>query len=382
MSVENKRIFIVDDEPANCRLLEQALSDSYQTSSFINGQACLSALTLEKPEAILLDVKLPDINGFNVCQSIRRVDDFEKVPVIFLSALDSIESKLEGYAAGGDDYLTKPLDIEEVKAKLKRNLDKYQDNLILQKSSALARQTAMTAMINGGEIGAVNKLFAQFSTCNDFEQLADATLETLSNFGLHAVLLFKTESDEVIHSNNGIPQPLEVELLRQAQGGKRIIELAQRNIYNFRNVSLLIRNMPTNDSDKYGRYRDHVSSIMGGVESRLENISLLLAHQNFRKETLLNALFNTHQALDTIIELFKSHDQQTKDILDNFLSNMQLAFSYLNLSEEQEEYLLNIVNGAMDKLVSLYTSGIMIDREFDSVIQSLVAVIENNDEKA
>lgn len=105
-------ILLVDDEPHNLLLLEELLAiEGYQTRATSSGSEALALLqTAGPPALILLDVMMPDLDGFEVCQRIRQEAELGTVPIVFLTALDDDQSRLKGLDAMGDDYLTKPID--------------------------------------------------------------------------------------------------------------------------------------------------------------------------------------------------------------------------------------------------------------------------------
>lgn len=106
-------ILVVDDEPAITELLATALRyTGYQVSVANSGFGALDAAATAAPDLVVLDVMLPDIDGFEVCRRLRDARDF--VPVIFLSARDSEDDRVTGFVRGGDDYVTKPFSLEEL----------------------------------------------------------------------------------------------------------------------------------------------------------------------------------------------------------------------------------------------------------------------------
>jgi phosphoserine phosphatase RsbU/P len=118
-----EEILIVDDTPANLKLLSQILTDQgYKVRVAVNGAQALASIDLAMPDLILLDVKMPGIDGFEVCRQLKTNPKTNKIPVIFISALDDLKDKLEGFNVGGVDYISKPFQIEEVKARVESHL--------------------------------------------------------------------------------------------------------------------------------------------------------------------------------------------------------------------------------------------------------------------
>jgi adenylate cyclase len=112
-------ILLVDDEPHNLMLLEDLLEmEGYVTRSASSGAEALSMAGESPPQLVLLDVMMPDMNGFEVCEQMRTQPALQTTPIIFLTALDDDESRIRGVTALGDDYLTKPIRTELVLTKI------------------------------------------------------------------------------------------------------------------------------------------------------------------------------------------------------------------------------------------------------------------------
>jgi two-component system, cell cycle response regulator len=117
---EESVILIVDDEPKNRQLLEAILEpEGYRLVFAENGEEALRQTIENRPDLVLLDVMMPDITGFEVCELIRQDPDLAEIPVIMITALVDKESRLKGIDVGADDFLSKPVDALELKARVK-----------------------------------------------------------------------------------------------------------------------------------------------------------------------------------------------------------------------------------------------------------------------
>jgi PleD family two-component response regulator len=95
-------ILIVDDTPANLRLLSSMLAEQgYKVRSVINGQMALTATQAAPPDLILLDINMPDMNGYQVCERLKADEGTRDIPIIFISALDATEDKIKAFTIGG-----------------------------------------------------------------------------------------------------------------------------------------------------------------------------------------------------------------------------------------------------------------------------------------
>jgi PleD family two-component response regulator len=116
-------ILIVDDTPANLQLLSNMLSaEGYKVRMAPSGKLALMSAQAAPPDLILLDIKMPGLNGYQVCEQFKADPRTRDVPVIFLSALDQTEDKIKAFTVGGVDYITKPFQLEEVMARVETHL--------------------------------------------------------------------------------------------------------------------------------------------------------------------------------------------------------------------------------------------------------------------
>lgn len=115
-----EKIMIVDDEKDLVSLLKLSFeSENYGVVEAYNGHEALEKTRTEVPDLILLDISLPGIDGYEVCKRLRKDPATESIPIIMLTGKDEVSDKIEGLERGADDYVTKPFDINELKARVR-----------------------------------------------------------------------------------------------------------------------------------------------------------------------------------------------------------------------------------------------------------------------
>ncbi len=120
--MSNRPILLVDDEAQNLAVLENILSDKYPLVFVTKGKEVLMAVHKHKPSLILLDIQMPDMDGYTVCRQLKADPQTENIPVIFISGLVDICDEVAGFLAGGVDYITKPVSPSIVLARVKTHL--------------------------------------------------------------------------------------------------------------------------------------------------------------------------------------------------------------------------------------------------------------------
>jgi len=123
--LDKPKILIVDDEPFNVDYLEQELEDlDYETVSAQNGREALAQVEAEAPDVILLDIMMPEMNGFQVLEQLKAHQVWRDIPVIIISAMSDMASIIKGVKLGAEDYLPKPFDEVLLQARLEASLEK------------------------------------------------------------------------------------------------------------------------------------------------------------------------------------------------------------------------------------------------------------------
>lgn len=155
-------ILVVDDQPINVQLLKRKLErEGIRVTTAYNGIEALKSVATEKPDLILLDVMMPDMDGIEVCQRLQANEETRSIPVIFITARTSKEGKLEGLGVGAVDYITKPIDLDETVARVQTQLRFVQINremVDLQRRLVEARRAATIGAVTQGIAHNLNNL--------------------------------------------------------------------------------------------------------------------------------------------------------------------------------------------------------------------------------
>ena len=196
-------ILVVDDVPANIGVLLDTLSAEYRLLVAENAESCLEQLPHSRPDLILLDVRLPGITGFELCQRLKASPEWRDVPVIFMTAIDEPEQKAHALELGAVDYVTKPIHVPEVLARVRTHLniialqqDLQARNEALETESALRRdveaqlrqsldQGILAVDANGIILFSTRKaenLLQQYFGGHPPDQLPDPLLSCIENF--------------------------------------------------------------------------------------------------------------------------------------------------------------------------------------------------------
>src|SRR5215472_14766786 len=118
-SLSDCRVLLVDDAKANLDILVEGLKADHKLSLALNGEMALQIAARTPPDLVLLDIVMPGLDGYEVCRRLRQMPETADVPIMFLSSLEEVQNKTRGFEMGANDYLTKPFEMLEVKARVK-----------------------------------------------------------------------------------------------------------------------------------------------------------------------------------------------------------------------------------------------------------------------
>lgn len=147
------KVLIVDDEPTNLRVLKQILQDHYRLSFAKNGEDALRFVEKDCPDLILLDVMMPGMTGFEVCQKLKSKASTQSIPVIFVTALTDDTDEATGFEVGGVDYITKPVSPPVVKARVKTHLSLIQADELRKTRLQVIQRLGKAAEYKDNETG-------------------------------------------------------------------------------------------------------------------------------------------------------------------------------------------------------------------------------------
>ncbi|WP_367849413.1 two-component system response regulator [Rhodoferax sp. WC2427] len=147
------KILVVDDEATNLQMLRHVLQDDYRLVFAKNGPKALELAHSERPDLVLLDIMMPGMTGYEVCEALKREPSLRHIPVIFVSTLTDTEDEAKGFAVGAVDYLTKPASPAIVKARVRAHLSLVQIDALRDTRLEIIRRLGLAAEFKDNETG-------------------------------------------------------------------------------------------------------------------------------------------------------------------------------------------------------------------------------------
>ena len=370
------RVFVVDDDPVILAMLDDMLADDCRVETFPSAAACLGRLETLQPDMVILDVTMPEMDGYEFCRRLK--DDFltQDIPVTFISSCDDIETRLQAYEAGGDDFIIKPFEPAELLNKVKVARRIQAEKKALREQAGYAQRTALSAMTSMGELGVVLQFLSKSFACKTLHEVGEALLAALQQYDLQGAVQLRVGSETLSMSPNGTDLPLEVAILNHVRGSGRIFQFKSRCVFNYGRVTLMVNNMPVDDPDKAGRIRDNGAILAEGADARLH--ALEIEDQSHRREQgVLNALPRVHAALDAVQANYRRNCFELTQHMIEYQEALIKSFVSLGLMESQEEFLTQLANDFARRIIATQDQSLGIVGQLEDLADTLGGLVDS-----
>lgn len=335
MTDETNVILTIDDEPTILDFLEIHLStQGYTTLKAGTGKEALELLEQDSGniKAILSDVEMPEMGGYELCEKIRADERFKSLPFLFVSSHTELDEKLQGYSVGGDDYITKPLvDPNELIFKTKNFIENKLKHDALTQQVSDTFNTTMQAMTYSSHLGQILLFLQDASQLSSFPDVANRLFETTENIGASVVIQFITPDGIESFRDNGFVSPLEENIIELARQKDRFYDFRARTIISYKNFSLLIKNMPIDNPEAYGTMKDVLGNLCNAIETITE---IILAKLTISKKN--NAISHIDVALGDIESTISEIQNKNTDVIEDMISEIDESMMLIGLTDSQE----------------------------------------------
>ena len=363
-----KKILVVDDSEIERDILVQLLADRYETDFAENGVEAVSKSVQFSPDLVLMDIQMPEMNGFDACKAMRA-EGFDS-RIIFLSRLDSTRDKLKAYEAGGDDFIGKPYHAKEMLAKIALNLIHQDQVFEAIKSSKEVSEVAHRSLTDLSHLGRIVNFLQKTQQCMSFDELASMTFSLLKNLNLKSSLLIHSIDFDRLYFDDDMEKPIERELFQALKGQRRILEFSEhRAAFNWKRASLLIKNMPE-EATENGAMKDYLAYIMEGIESAVQSKLMQLQ---------LNEAIKRYKERDNKLKL--SILSAIEDIEESLVKLFTRADVAESLPLDIEELILGYVQAGRKKADQHLSQGFNMESELDKVMEMLTQSKEDTSDE-
>ncbi len=359
--IEAFKVFAVDDDPFVLDIVRRILEPDCTVETFDSVETCAPRLETVKPDMFLLDVRMPGMDGYAFCRQLKDDENFSHIPVTFVSGQDSIDARVKGYDAGGEDFIVKPFEGEEVLRKVKVAKQIVQGRLALEQQAKDAQKFSFMVMSTMEEAGIALNFMCQLVAWETEQDIAAGLLELLQRYRLEGVVQTRIAGRSLTLSAAGANLPLEVSVMNHVSRLDRIFDFRNRSVHNFDRVTLMVSNLPLDNPDYCGRLRDNLSIAAKGAESKLQSLEAL--ELNSRNQAgILATLDHVRGSAETLRQANQKNRAAAAELthaLDQKLAN---AYVHMGLTDNQERQMTNLVSEVMQQQQDMLDNSNETDR--------------------
>lgn len=365
-------ITIISDDETDNALFSCMLEDQF-TLTFLHGSEEIeSHFQGTASDLCILNEGATPEYALQILKKFQSLPNTQK-PYLILFGNYTLKTKINAYELGVNEFLDKPFDIFDFNIRLSNLLESRENIRLAQTQSDKASHTALLAMETSSELGVIMRYTDMINAIHDLHELGQALLNTCRALGIKCSVQFRAV-DEPLTQGNPLGS-FDEQLLNEFKARGSLLDFGSRSIFNKPLVSILVKNMPINDSLKYGRLKEHFQVIINATENK---VALINEHQQLKKEQSSSTLIiiqNSHSALENVAMEFSKLVNSIDHTLSWLKMELEQKLIALNLSEEQEQALMDMVEDTMERLSVAYNTGVEIDTQVNRVKSFLSSLI-------
>jgi DNA-binding response OmpR family regulator len=293
----SNHVILVDDDSFYAEILGDLLTmQGYTPRHYPSGPDCLKALEsgadTQPVDAFILDVVMPGMDGYELCSQLRKNPKYEKTAILFVSSKASLDDRMRGYEAGGNDYIGKPAQPDELKAKLKQAVDASRQKV----TSDAHPESEAPAAPGRFDFSPLSTFLNACHEAASAEAIGQVLGQGFLDQGLQVSYLMRSDTQSLFSSNDGRKSPIERELLELAPQNQLLIEFNNRLIINAPVVSVLVRRLPGMSAGDMAAFKDFLALLVRQADQRLS----VLRHGDVRtleKDACRDVIADIRQAI-------------------------------------------------------------------------------------
>ncbi|SMF60230.1 Response regulators consisting of a CheY-like receiver domain and a winged-helix DNA-binding domain [Alteromonadaceae bacterium Bs31] len=299
----------------------------------------------------------------DTCRILLQAEEMTSVPLIVLTQEYSLQDKLKAYEIGCDDFIDTSISPEEACARVTKSI--YNQIATHQLKSRLdaASHTAHSAMADNSDLGANIQFLLAVHECDNLDQLGQQLFNTLQRYGLSCSLQMRSILGDKDMEAHGMAKDLESQLLAQLAEDGRYIDFGARTIVNYDRVSLLIKNMPLDEEEKYGAIKDNTFSLLQGLNARI--LALEGQHRlEEEKEALRKMSEDVTHVMNSIKDSYQTVMCDIVNEVEYVAELIQMKVPTLAITEENEIFLESATARAIANTNKIFNDGLVVDECF------------------
>lgn len=367
------KVMIVDENADNRQQLTTIFTRDYHVMCLSDVKQCVDTASLVYPDVILLDVDIPHVDAYLVCQELKGNVGTALIPVVLISSMASAQERLKGFEVGAQAYVIKPFEAIEILTVVNNIVGYRSHSAALDVHNKEAVSAAFQAMSERAGLAQILCFLRQTYTYQTLEELAQALLSVTASFGLSCcVKMCAHYGDTFYGCEKG---SMESRILDRAHSGEHSLDFGIRTVISERHISLLIKNMPLAQPLDYERIKNHLTVLVSGAQARAQTLEVSAEVGDEYPHGIQAVCIKSHELLCALNHRLNQQKQETLSVINSLAHGAENIRCHLGLTKAQEMAVLSLVDQAVDDLKLLTNDHVRVDESFANCINDLDRLI-------
>ncbi len=316
--------------------------------------------------AFVFDAVQGQSSSLEQCQALMEEGLLKGTPLILISASSDVTDIQKAFDLGCDDLIESTTSEDETCTRITKSIFNHIASSQLNQRLVQATETAKTALVDNSDLGANIQFLLKVHACDNLDQLGQQFFNTIQRYGLSCSLQMRAEMGVKNMEANGMAKELESRLLLQLKDDGRYVDFGRRSIINYDRVSLLIKNMPMDDPDKYGAIKDNTFCLAQGINSRI--ISLEDRHKlTLEKDSLRKLSTDVKDVIGALKNSYQEVMRKIVNEVENASESIQARMPSLALMEADEEFIEGVTEELLMATNRVFNDGLRVDELFNKL---------------
>ena len=325
--------------------------------------------SFQEDHIILIDVMSDVQKQFELLNTIKRdvSGTFDGLSVVLLVESLNLDERLKACEIGADDCISSRIEHDDLVTRLRSTIYNNIANKQLKEQLKAASDVAMAAMSNTSDMGVNIQFLLDSHHCANLDELGQLLFKSLNYFGLHCSLQMRGQYQIKNMEANGMERAMESRLLNEMKDAGRFYDFGNRTVINYDSISLLIKNMPLDQPEKYGIIKDNIFALLQGADARLKALDLQeTVNRDHQQQKLM--IEGLHTGIAKLETQYLNLTNDVAAVVDQIVDSVEHVMQTLLLTEEQEAILLGQLKRGRDNVIALFQGYASMDNELKALL--------------
>lgn len=348
--------------------LGQYVANFFNADFVYSDEEVQSKLSSKTYRVLVLDEVEVDELDLSRCEALLKTDYMRNIPLVVLSSSCAMPNKIRALEIGCDDFVDSNTERDEVCARVTKSIFRHIASAQLSRRISQATEGARSAMTDNSDLGENIKFLLQTHSCDNLDELGQQFFATIERYGLSCSLQMRSDFEIKNMEAHGMAKDLESQLLLQLMDRGRYVDLGGRTIVNHDRVSLLIKNMPVDDAEKYAAIKANALCLVQGVNARVRSLQDRSKLIN-EKEALHKLSVDVNAVIATLYSSYHDVMRQVVSDVEQVAERIQHRLPQLGLIEADEQFLTQITDGLIITTNNAFSDSLRGNDAFEYLIK-------------